>query len=108
MSFDTPWLHADVRSWQHRVIFQSRHIFPSQNHHRPNVLSEWLSADYHRDYKKEIKGFRKTSFPTEVGRHLTPQFGFPLDDGVVPLVGLQPTFRTGNNLIERLRFRGTL
>jgi hypothetical protein len=85
---DTPWLYADVGFRQYGSVFQSRHIFPSQNHHRPNVLSEWLSADYHRDYKKEIKGFRKTSFPSEVGRHLTPQFGFPLDDGITPLMRL--------------------
>ena len=39
-------------------------------------------------------------FPTEIGRHLTPFLGFPLDDGVCPSVCVQPTLGALDNLIK--------
>ena len=45
---------------------------------------------------------------SEVGRYFAPLAGFPLNDGVAEIMGAQPGLGAKDNLIERLRFRGTL
>ena len=41
-------------------------------------------------------------FPSEVGRYLAPLGCLPLDDGVAEVVGVEPLFCAGDNLVEFL------
>ena len=47
-------------------------------------------------------------FSAEVGRDFTPLLGFPFDDGVTIVVGLEPDLSTGDNLEELLRLGSAL
>ena len=51
---------------------------------------------------------QKKLFPSEVGRNFTPFLSFPLDDGIMVVVGLEPSFCPGNNLVELFCLRGAL
>ena len=41
-------------------------------------------------------------FPSEVGRYLAPLGCLPLDDGVAEVVGVEPLFCAGDNLVKFL------